>query len=87
MQSGIFFKWADICFYKAVFYFRMGEFEKALKKMEKALVLKGYQEKNKLDEFEFDNNTFNIYEFYFNCAACYIMMQKYDDAIKKISQL
>lgn len=35
-----------------------------------------------IDEFEFENQTYNIYEFQYNVSLCYLMMQKYDDAIK-----
>lgn len=33
-----------------------------------------------LHEFEFTNRTYNIFEFYFNCAVCYIMLRDFEKA-------
>ncbi|EGR32790.1 hypothetical protein IMG5_070720, partial [Ichthyophthirius multifiliis] len=88
-KSGFFFKWSDIVFYKAVFYFQTGNFIKAIKNFQKSIQIKGVEcnNNNKLYEFDFDNQTYNIYEFYYSCAACFIMMKQYKQAIKQLQQL
>eukprot|EP00825_Cyclidium_porcatum_P049006 TRINITY_DN8376_c0_g1_i4.p1 TRINITY_DN8376_c0_g1~~TRINITY_DN8376_c0_g1_i4.p1 ORF type:complete len:178 (+),score=22.43 TRINITY_DN8376_c0_g1_i4:138-671(+) len=35
-----------------------------------------------IDDFDFDNQTYNIFEFQYNVSICYLMMQRYQDAIK-----
>lgn len=35
-----------------------------------------------IDDYEFENQTYNIYEFQYNISLCYLMMQKYQDAVK-----
>ncbi|EGR34644.1 hypothetical protein IMG5_005100 [Ichthyophthirius multifiliis] len=42
---------------------------------------------SELEEYEFQNKTYNIYEYYYNCASCLIMMEKYQEAFKYLIQL
>lgn len=45
------------------------------------------QENLNLDIFEFDNMTYNIYEFQYNVSICYIMMNQIPKAIKMLNLL
>ncbi|KAL4437922.1 hypothetical protein ABPG74_001093 [Tetrahymena malaccensis] len=68
------------------------ERKKKLDEQDLAQLMEQYGEEHayiptSLEEYEFTNRTYNIYEHYFNIAAIYIMQKDYDNASKYLLEL
>ena len=94
-QYGKIFHQSDYKFYKGVLYFYLGNYEKAIRNIEKAekqtrleQLQAGMMESEHFEKLNFDGSgTFNLYEYLYNLALCHIMNGNLMKALKCLKSI
>ncbi|CAD8164820.1 unnamed protein product [Paramecium octaurelia] len=96
-QEGLIFRSSDIYFYKGLFYTYLGQYSKAKQCLSFSYDLKEKEIKqsindqlinqNNLEDFDFTNKTYNIYEHLYNCAILDVLLGNMDEAFETLTLL
>ncbi|CAD8188211.1 unnamed protein product [Paramecium pentaurelia] len=96
-QEGLIFRSSDIYFYKGLFYTYLGQYSKAKQCLRFSYDLKEKEIKksknaqlinqNNLEDFDFINKTYNIYEHLYNSAILDVMLGNIDEALETLTLL
>ncbi|CAK95205.1 unnamed protein product (macronuclear) [Paramecium tetraurelia] len=96
-QEGLIFRLSDIYFYKGLFYTYLGQYSKAKQCLRFSYDLKEKEIKksrntqlinqNTLEDFDFTNKTYNIYEHLYNCAILDVILGNIEEAFETLTLL
>ncbi|CAD8101860.1 unnamed protein product [Paramecium sonneborni] len=96
-QEGLIFRQSDIYFYKGLFYTYLGQYLKAKQCLRFSYDLKEKEIKksrnkslinqNSLEDFDFTNKTYNIYEHLYNCAIIEVILGNLEEAFETLTLL
>ncbi|CAD8108767.1 unnamed protein product [Paramecium sonneborni] len=96
-QEGLIFRQSDIYFYKGLFYTYLQQYSKAKQCLRYSYDLKEKETKksrntslinsNSLEDFDFNNKTYNIYEHLYNCAILDVIIGNLEEAFETLALL